>query len=538
MSVGVDRARVENLSSNLHIRLGGELSVAPQSCAECELPLTLSVGAYGVHVEAAEQTQLRSLAQPTLIPGQVSSSRPQPLLKLSNGTDGEALVQWFRAVTAVLHSAATSEKFFQQAAQAMIDLVGLDCGQVLLREPHQWKSASLATREPDDSGQVTAQASRTLLARLVDEKRTFWQTPGSQASQAASLVGVQAVVAAPILDRAGEVMGVLYGDRKWASNRAAPQITQLEAMLVETLACGVAAGLARLEQQRAALAAQVQFEQFFTPELSRHLATQPDLLKGRDAEVTLLFCDVRGFSRISERLTPAATVQWIGSVMSALSDCVSAHRGVLVDYIGDELIALWGAPEKQDDHAQLACSAALDMLRSLDTLNLQWQDVLGEPIRVGIGINSGLAHVGNTGSSRKFKYGPLGNTVNIGSRVQGATKYLRSDVLITAATRAQLAPDAPVRRLGKVRVMNISEPVDLYELAANDSSSWRSLQVKYEQALEQIEAGDFRKPARILGELLAEYPGDGPSLVLLSRAINCLINIDAPDHRVWNLPGK
>ena len=82
-------------------------------------------------------------------------------------------------------------------------------------------------------------------------------------------------------------------------------ITELEARLVELLASGVAAGLARLEQEQAALAARVQFEQFFTPELARQLALQPDLLKGRDTEVTLLFCDIRGFSRISERLGPA-----------------------------------------------------------------------------------------------------------------------------------------------------------------------------------------------------------------------------------------
>src|SRR5262249_42295781 len=152
--------------------------------------------------------------------------------------------------------------------------------------------------------------------------------------------------------------------------------------------------------------------QFFTKELSEQLALEPDLLEGRDEEVTVLFSDIRDFSRISERLGPARTVEWGGDVMETLSECVLAHRGVLIDYIGDELMAMWGAPVKQEDHARLACRAALDMLGQVETLNQRWQSILGGPLRLGTGINTGVARVGNTGTRRKFKYGPLGNTVN------------------------------------------------------------------------------------------------------------------------------
>jgi class 3 adenylate cyclase len=217
-------------------------------------------------------------------------------------------------------------------------------------------------------------------------------------------------------------------------------------MLVEVLARGVAAGLARLEQEEAALAARAQFEQFFTPELTRQLARQPDLLKGRDAEVTILFCDIRAFSRISERLGPTQTVEWINEVIGALSDCVRAHAGVLVDYIGDELLAMWGAPEEQPDQARLACRAALDMLARVPKLNERWQPVLKEAMGLGTGINTGMARVGNTGSKHKFKYGPLGNTVNLASRVQGVTKYLKCKVLITEATQAKLDASFSSRR--------------------------------------------------------------------------------------------
>src|SRR5207244_1819701 len=112
-----------------------------------------------------------------------------------------------------------------------------------------------------------------------------------------------------------------------------PTVGKLEAMLVELLACGVATGLARQQQEEAALRAQVRFEQFFTPELAQQLAQDPDMLQGRQAEVTLLFADVRGFSRFSEKLGPERTVAWMNDVMGELSACVLHEAGVLVDYI-------------------------------------------------------------------------------------------------------------------------------------------------------------------------------------------------------------
>ncbi len=257
-----------------------------------------------------------------------------------------------------------------------------------------------------------------------------------------SLLGVSAVVASPILDEKGEVIGALYGDRKrYRSPGQPPRITRLDAMLVELLASGVAAGLARTEFERRAVAARVQFEQFFTPELAHQIAIRPELLEGQESEITLLFCDIRGFSRISEHLGPAKTVRWINGVMGTLSDCVLAHGGVLVDYIGDELMAMWGAPAEQPDHARLACRAALQMLEILPEMNEEWIGEIGQPFDLGIGLNTGIARVGNTGSRHKFKYGPLGNTVNMASRVQGVTKYLKVRLLVTQATRERLGKE-------------------------------------------------------------------------------------------------
>ena len=460
--------RLTNLSGKQPVGLpdGGDLDPRASCSIAGNALLTLGKKSIRLQETASWHAPLRSLSEATAPPGE-SSLAAIPLSELTlagvSGGERKALASWLLAAMDVLQSAASSADFFHKAARAVVDLVNLDSGRVLLLKHGEWQAhaqytAPRVVREP------SGLASRHVLSRVRQEKRTFWEAPDSSLPDAVSLAEVDAVVAAPILDGSGAVIGALYGDRRQRSGAmaSARPITEVEAMLVELLARGVAAGLARLEQEQAALAARVQFEQFFTPELARQLARQPDLLQGRDAEVTILFCDIRGFSRISERLGPAQTVAWISDVMGTLSDCVRAQGGVLVDYIGDELMAMWGAPEEQPDHARRACRAALDMLARLPELNERWQAVLKEPMDIGIGINTGPARVGNTGSQHKFKYGPLGNTVNLASRVQGATKYLKCRLLITGATQAKLDQSFATRRLCRVRVVNIAEPVALY----------------------------------------------------------------------------
>ncbi|QGJ68822.1 Adenylate/guanylate cyclase domain-containing response regulator [Planctomycetales bacterium 10988] len=282
-----------------------------------------------------------------------------------------------------------------------------------------------------------------------------------------------------------------------------------------------------------------EFGQFFTPELARYYVRHPELLKqGSEEEVSILFCDIRSFSRISERLGPSDTVKWLGDVMDGLSECVLNHRGVLVDFIGDELMAMWGAPESQPNHAELACQAAIDMLKKLPRINRKWRALIGEEMRVGIGINTGPALVGNTGSQRKFKYGALGNTVNLASRVQGATKHLKTDLLVTGETFAALSEKFSARRLCTVRVVNIERPVVLYEVLTDFSIDSIKLKDRYELALAEFEQQRFREAASILGNLLVEYPQHGPTLQLMARVIDALLNNPTPFDPISALPGK
>lgn len=229
------------------------------------------------------------------------------------------------------------------------------------------------------------------------------------------------------------------------------------------------------------------FEQFFTPELARHLETDPDMLNGREVTITLLFADVRGYSAVSEHLDGSVRRM---DVLEVLSDCVQKEAGVLLEYIGDEVMAMWGAPRPQEDHAERAVRAALLMQRRLPVVDAKWAERVGGPVRVGVGIHTGKAWVGKVGTSFKFKYGPQGHTVNLASRVQGATKYLRTPVLVTGATRARLSAEIACRQLTSVRVRNINQPVELFEIPAEQPADYAKLCAGYNAAANRRRRAD------------------------------------------------
>jgi adenylate cyclase len=579
--LGNRKVRLSNVSSKVPIRLPDDRDLPAGKVVELDLPVALVLGRKTVRIrtpdprpsrtilaaapavaDSAVAAAMRRLDQPSIAPGQMSAAATRfPTLATTDTPQLEEIVRWLQSTMGVLQAATSSTDFFQRAAQAVVDNVGCDRGAVLLLKGDEWRIEALCnapTVQPDPNWTP----STTLLAQVLAEKGTCWQSPDRAASQPESLVNVEIVVGSPILDGDRKVIGAIYGDCEFdVTSNARTRITRLEAMLVDLLAGGVATGLARMQQEKAALEADVRFGQFFTKELSQELARNPDLLKGRDEDVTLMFVDIRAFSRISERLGPAGTVEWIGDIMNELSDCVLQHRGVLVDYIGDELMAMWGAPEAQPDHPLLACRAALDMLAALPRLSARWLDKLGEPVRLGIGVNTGRARVGNTGSKHKFKYGPLGHHVNLASRVQGATKYLRTPLLVTEFTRSLLGNGFDLRRLCRVRVVNIQQPVGLYELVPPNLPDWTERVKGYEEALAKFEeAGalmerchatlppteQFRVEAEqalrgvnsILGNLLRAHPEDGPAMLLISRSINALIAGLVDFDPVWELPGK
>ena len=454
--------------------------------------------------------------------------------KLANVTDAEFIdiVNWLQMTMQVLQGTIGSQDFIKEAAVALVDIVGLESGRVLLGAPGNLK---VATAHPPEFLDIKNwEPNKNIVKRLSEFKKTIWHTGEIKVGK--TNLGAIAVVAAPIMDSKGNFLGALYGERSPTGSERRSAI--IEGLLVDMLACGLSTGLVRQTHEKDAVQARVQFEQFFTPELARQLALEPTLLHGREADATLLFCDLRGFSRISERIGPEGTNKLMSAIFDALSKCVQDQSGVLVDYLGDGMLAMWGAPGHQPDHAKRCVIAAQKMQMQIPLINEKWSKLIGEPLALGIGINSGKTWVGNTGSSIKFKYGPLGPSVNLASRVEGLTKYLRSYLLVTGATKKLLDDSFLTRRVCKTTVVNVVEPVDIYEVFVEANEKSKRLKQVTEQALIELEKNNFREASKISGFSLAEFPDDGPLILILHRAVEMLMNPTQAFQPVWHPPGK
>lgn len=520
-----DEVDVTNLSQVNTITVGTDEQVQPGSHCRAALPTLLTISDRVVQIEPNESPQqseaMESFVHRTVAPGSRSPSDSSSALVTAlqvrrSEDDTQYLLRGLHATVGLFQVASNSAEFLAMAAQAMIDVVGLETAAAVMWDGNDWRTEAICTRagapSPDEAEWVP---SRNILQRVKDEGKTFWKVPNESS---ASLIDVKALVAAPILNRKAEIVGVLYGDRRRRpGGRVDLQISEVEAILVELLSTSVAAGMARLEQEKAAVAARVLFDQFFTPELSRQLEAHPDLLLGKDTDVTLLFCDIRRFSEVSEQLGARLTIDWIHDVMETLSACVAAHAGVLVDTLGDHLIGMWGAPIEREDHAQLACRAAIDMVEQLPSLNRRWLNALDRPMDLGIGIHTGLARVGNIGSTTKFKYGPLGTTVRVAGQVEQATRDLMVKVLITEPTAERLGDDFSTRRLCRLDQADHGQGLQVFELAADTPANWADMKRQYETALDAYDRGDLPTATRLLATLLSEHPSDRSALRLLTQ---------------------
>lgn len=533
--------KVVNQSTKAYLGLEQGRELGPGGEIELTLPTSLLFGTRSVQIvgqpfeeSSGENEQLEVLAIPTAIPsigrhGGTITPGAVDLAELS-GLEGTRIIKALQALLDVVQSAACDSEFYQKAAQAVVDMVGLDSGRVLLLHNNIWKPEAIYTRQ-EVGGRCNANGppSQRVLKRVYEGGCTTRTSPQRSPDDSTSLAGVELVMASPIKDSCGKVIGALYGDRRVGNPFSGTRvITDLEARLMDLLAGCVAAGLARVEHESKACAQQARFEQFFGADMARYFEKHPEALRASNREITTLFCDIRSFSRFARKLGPELTLKWIHDVLNALSTCVLERQGVLVDYIGDELMAMWGAPREQADHAQRAAAAAIDMLSKLPELNKTWEPILGQPMGVGIGINTGVAQVGNTGSALKFKYGPLGDPVNVASRVQGVNKFFQTSVLLTRATRDLLGGQFLTRRVGAVRVHNIDDAIELFELVGPDQPNWERLRDGYEAALVEFERANFREAVHLLGNLVPEYPSDGPALMLMSRVAACLVELPDP----------
>jgi adenylate cyclase len=277
------------------------------------------------------------------------------------------------------------------------------------------------------------------------------------------------------------------------------------------------------------------FQQYMSPEVISQVLDRPELLRlGGDAkQLTAMFTDIRGFTALSEGLTPAALVELLNEYFSEMTEVIFKHQGTLDKYIGDAIMAFWGAPLDIPDHAARACRAALEMAGALARLQERWLQQGRPRIDIGIGINTGPMLVGNMGSERRFNYTIMGDSVNLASRLEGVTKTFGTRVIISESTRAEVLSSATVRELDMIRVKGKTKPVTIYELLGpgDERARWEDLIDRFGEALQCYRGGRWAEALALFQTLQRDYPNDGPTRTFIER---CATLIEESPAEAWD----
>lgn len=277
------------------------------------------------------------------------------------------------------------------------------------------------------------------------------------------------------------------------------------------------------------------FQYYLTASVINEMLKDPSKLKlgGDKKDLSVLFSDIRGFTSVSERLTPEELVRLLNEYLTAMTDIVFKYDGLLDKYMGDAIMAVFGAPVDQPDHSLRACRTALDMMAELKRLQKKWA-AEGRPVlNIGVGVNSGDMVVGNMGSQMRFDYTVMGDSVNLGSRLEGINKEYGTNIVISEFTYAAVKDKLCCRELDSVRVKGRNLPVQIYELlcARADKGEDMVFVNLFEEALEKYKKGLWDEAIAGFQRTLERKPGDSPSELYIKR---CQTLKENPPEGEWD----
>ena len=208
------------------------------------------------------------------------------------------------------------------------------------------------------------------------------------------------------------------------------------------------------------------FSRYVSSDVINEILSNPNKLKlgGEKKELTILFSDIRGFTTISEKLSPEELVNLLNQYLTLMTDIIMESGGVVDKYIGDAIMAFWGAPLREPAHAKKACQVALEMIKKLEKKRKDWRKEFGVDLNIGIGLNTGKVIIGNMGSEKRFDYTVMGDSVNLASRLEGLTKNYQTEIIISQFTKDKIGSNFTFKYLDKVAVKGKEEKVEIYQL--------------------------------------------------------------------------
>ena len=266
------------------------------------------------------------------------------------------------------------------------------------------------------------------------------------------------------------------------------------------------------------------FSTYLSEDVVEEIVTDPTRLQlgGVKRHMTAIFTDIRGFSGIAEKLTPERLVDLLNHYLSTMSDVILEQKGTIDKYEGDAIIAFFGAPLELPDHATRACLAAVVMKRLEDDVNkyIIENGINPTPLLTRIGINSGEMVVGNMGTQKKMNYTIISNAVNLAARLEGVNKQYGTWILATEDTVKETSNRFLTRRLDRIRVVGINEPVQIHEVLETMEHAPQELQHKvhlFHKALAHFEERHWKSAEQGFFHILEQFPDDGPSGLYLNR---------------------
>jgi adenylate cyclase len=269
--------------------------------------------------------------------------------------------------------------------------------------------------------------------------------------------------------------------------------------------------------------------------LVRELMEHPEHLSlewGDRREMSVYFSDIAGFTTISEGLSPEDLVALLNDYLTNMTDLVLEHGGVVDKYIGDAVMAFWGAPLPDPDHARHAILCALAMRRRCDELRAGWHQRYGHEVFARAGVNSGEAVVGNMGSKHKYNYTVMGDMVNLAARLEGANKAYDTFLMVSAATIEKCGDVVDSRELDRIAVKGKDLPVTVFEILDEKGKTdpeRLAIARRFEEALALYRAREFTAALAIFEELAAK--GDGPAGTYVER---CKLFVTDPPPDSWD----
>lgn len=341
------------------------------------------------------------------------------------------------------------------------------------------------------------------------------------------------------------LVGYYYFDRTYWFARGT--WTYMAVPYLEVLALFIATTLYKyVTEEREKKKVKGAFRYYLSPDVIDQVLDNPDSLKlgGERRELTVFFSDVRGFTTISESLTPEKLCEFMNEYFTPMTGIILKGGGVLDKYIGDAIMAFWGAPLPLPNQVDVAAASSVEMLFALDRLQEEFKKKGLPKIDIGIGLNTGMMSVGNMGSNERFCYTVMGDSVNLASRLEGLTKEYGIKVMVSEFTRAKITrKDLFLRDLDDIRVKGKNEPVNVFELMRPDllrtEGAMRDLIGEFEKGRRAYKAQRWDEAKAAFSQCLALRPDDGPTHLYLERIESLRVeNLGADWNGVYTFKHK